>query len=181
MIRLYRIDSMMHSHLVGIYDTTTIVQFECQARGDLSQNTLPSSSSSSSELKQSILVLDTLPISQVKNAPGIYPSFSSSFFDPLSTIHGKTGGRGCRVIRGVSISKDNSYLGLPTKKAIVKEENGRFTAFVLTPYSSVLLLFFFPSVHTRKIFQKDCLQHIWHCSSWICKSHLYISLCCRYP
>ena len=145
---------MMHSHLVGIYYTTTIVQFECQARGDLSQNTLPSSSSSSSELKQSILVLDTLPISQVKNAPGIYPSSSSSFFDPLSTIHGKTGGRGRRVIRGVSISKDNSYLGLPTKKAIVKEENGRFTAFVFTPYSSVLLLFFFPSVHTRKIFLK---------------------------
>ena len=145
---------MMHLHLVGIYDTTTIVQFECQARGDLSQNTLPSSSSSSSELKQSILVLDTLPISQVKNAPGIYPSSSSSFFDPLSTIHGKTGGRGRRVIRGVSISKDNSYLGLPTKKAIVKEENGRFTAFVFTPYSSVLLLFFFPSVHTKKIFLK---------------------------
>ena len=55
---------------------------------------------------------------------------------------------------GVSISKDNSYLGLPTKKAIVKEENGRFTAFVFTPYSSVLLLFFFPSVHTRNIFLK---------------------------
>ena len=112
---------MMHLHLVGIYDTTTIVQFECQARGDLSQNTLPSSSSSSSELKQSILVLDTLPISQVKNAPGIYPSSSSSFFDPLSTIPGKTGGRGCRVIRGLAYLKTIPIWGCQQKKPSLRK------------------------------------------------------------
>ena len=119
MIRLYRIDSMMHSHLVGIYDTTTIVQFECQARGDLSQNTLPSSSSSSSELKQSILVLDTLPISQVKNAPGIYPSSSSSFFDPPSTIHGKR--RRGRVIRGLAYLKTIPIWGCQQKKPSLRK------------------------------------------------------------
>ena len=113
MIRPYKIDSMMH--LVGIYDTTTIVQFECQARGDLSQNTLPSSSSSSSELKQSILVLDTLPISQVKNAPGIYPSSSSSFFDPPSTIHGKR--RQGRVIRGLAYLKTIPIWGCQQNKS----------------------------------------------------------------
>ena len=31
LIRLYKIDSMMHLHLVGIYDTTT-VRFECQTQ-----------------------------------------------------------------------------------------------------------------------------------------------------
>ena len=107
-----KIDSMMH--LVGIYDTTT-VRFECQARGDLSQNTLPSSSSSSSELKQSILVLDTLPISQVKNAPGIYPSSSSSFFDPPSTIHGKR--RRGRVIRGLAYLKTIPIWGCQQNKS----------------------------------------------------------------
>ena len=111
-----KIDSMMH--LVGIYDTTT-VRFECQARGDLSQNTLPSSSSSSSELKQSILVLDTLPISQVKNAPGIYPSSSSSFFDPPSTIHGKR--RRGRVIRGLAYLKTIPIWGCQQKKPSLRK------------------------------------------------------------
>ena len=105
----------MNDVLEGIANTT--VRFECQARGDLSQNTLPSSSSSSSELKQSISVLDTLPISQVKNAPGIYPSSSSSFFDPLSTIHGKAGGGGRRVIRGLAYLKTIPIWGCQQKKS----------------------------------------------------------------
>ena len=140
-------------HLVGIYDTTT-VRFECQTQRGFVPEHLTQflfkliraeaidfgvghvTNQSSEKCPRDISVL-------------LEFFFRSSINYPWQDRRDRMQGHS-----GVSISKDNSYLGLPTKKAIVKEENSRFTAFVFTPYSSVLLLFFFPSVHTRKIFLK---------------------------
>ena len=171
----------MHLHLVGIYDTTTIVQFECQARGDLSQNTLPSSSSSSSELKQSILCWTRYQSVKWKMPQGYIrpPRVLFSILYQLSMA--RQAGEDVGSFGGLAYLKTIPIWGCQQKKPSLRKRMADLQLLCSLHTAPYCCCSFFQVCTLGRFFWKDCLQHIWHCSSWICKSHLYISLCCRYP